>query len=145
MPGAEQEAIDGKPDHLERDIALLRADQQQLATKLAELQMAESAHEKSLRELETQLAAAAEQLSVAREARAGAEARAENQDQRRVEMGRISGERFECPPPVLPGRESGVERIGFTASGVSECPWMSSKQLRRTDQRPCLFRPCRLR
>jgi len=111
---AEQEAIDGKPEHLEQEIALLRADQQQLATKLAELQTAESAHEKSLRELETQLAAAAEQLSVAREARAGAEARAENQDQRRVEMGRISGERFECPPPVLP------EKLDFDESDMAD-------------------------
>ncbi|HEX7657529.1 MAG TPA: chromosome segregation protein, partial [Sphingomonas sp.] len=47
-----------------------------------------------------------------REARAGAVARAENQEQRRVEMGRLSGERFECPPPVLP------ERLGFASADV---------------------------
>ncbi|MGN6375720.1 MAG: chromosome segregation protein, partial [Sphingomonas sp.] len=45
-------------------------------------------------------------------ARAGAVARAENQEQRRVETGRLSGERFECPPPVLP------ERLGFASAEV---------------------------
>jgi len=48
----------------------------------------------------------------AREARAGATARAENQDQRRIEMGRLSGERFECPAVLLP------ERVGFDGEGV---------------------------
>ncbi|MBL7373099.1 chromosome segregation protein SMC, partial [Escherichia coli] len=43
-------------------------------------------------------------LAQAREERAGAAARAENQEARRIEMGRISGERFECPPPLLPGK-----------------------------------------
>src|SRR3546814_11929159 len=50
----------------------------------------------------------------AREARAGAVARAENQEQRRVEMGRISGERFECPALLLP------ERLGFDSADVRE-------------------------
>jgi chromosome segregation protein len=50
------------------------------------------------------LARAVEALAAARETRAGAAARAENQDSRRVEMSRISGERFECPPPLLPQR-----------------------------------------
>ena len=39
-------------------------------------------------------------------------ARAENQEQRRVELGRASGERFECPAPVLP------EKVGFASSDV---------------------------
>ena len=43
----------------------------------------------------------------------GATARAENQDQRRIEMGRLSGERFECPPPVLL-----PERVGFDGEAV---------------------------
>lgn len=98
----EQATMAGRPEILARDIATLRAEKEQLAEKLAGLQMAQTAQEQALRALETELAAAAERLSVAREARAGAEARAENQEQRRVEMGRISGERFECPPPVLP-------------------------------------------
>jgi chromosome segregation protein len=98
----EQAEMAGRPEILARDIATLRADKEQLAEKLTGLQTAETAHETTLRALERELSVAAEMLSVAREARAGAEARAENQEQRRVEMGRISGERFECPPPVLP-------------------------------------------
>ena len=62
--------------------------------------------------MEAQLAVAAEALSSARELRAGAQARAENQELRRVEMGRVSGERFECPPPVLP------EKLGFDEADV---------------------------
>ena len=53
-----------------------------------------------------------ETLGHAREQRAGAAARLENQDLRRVEMGRLSGERFACPAPVLP------ERLGFDAATV---------------------------
>ena len=55
---------------------------------------------------------AIEALSQAREARAGAAARLESQELRRVEMGRLSGERFECPAPVLP------ERLGFAGADV---------------------------
>src|SRR3546814_13041824 len=50
------------------------------------------------------LADANEALSVAREARAGAAARAEALEARRQEMNRIAGERFECPPPLPPGQ-----------------------------------------
>ncbi|MCJ1962843.1 chromosome segregation protein, partial [Novosphingobium sp. 2637] len=58
------------------------------------------------------LAAAQEELASAREARAGANARAENEDARRVELARLSGERFQCPPPVL------AERYAFAAPDV---------------------------
>ncbi|KAI1694870.1 chromosome partition protein Smc [Ditylenchus destructor] len=37
---------------------------------------------------------------------------ARNQEMRRIEMGRLSGERFECPPPLLP------ERAGFAEETV---------------------------
>ncbi|MDB5715481.1 MAG: chromosome segregation protein [Sphingomonadales bacterium] len=57
-------------------------------------------------------ARAAETLAAVRETRAAAQARAENQELRRVEMGRVSGERFECPAPVLP------EKQGFAAVSV---------------------------
>ena len=73
---------------------------------------AEQAGEAVLRETEAVARQAAEALSQARETRAGAAARAENQELRRVEMGRLSGERFECPPPVLP------ERVGFRADEI---------------------------
>ncbi|MFM7028900.1 MAG: chromosome segregation protein SMC [Chakrabartia sp.] len=68
--------------------------------------------ETALRDIEAKLAEAGEVLASVRETRAGAIARAENQEQRRLEMGRLSGERFECPPPLLP------EKAGFEAETV---------------------------
>jgi len=53
-----------------------------------------------------------EALAQAREARAGTAARLESHELRRVEMGRLSGERFACPAPVLP------ERLGFVVATV---------------------------
>jgi chromosome segregation protein len=60
------------------------------------------------------LATTGEAFAAAREARAGAAARAEAQASRRREYARISGERFECPPPLLP------ERIGFDAATLND-------------------------
>jgi chromosome segregation protein len=73
---------------------------------------AERAGEAAQRETEARLAEVGEALATAREARAGAAARHENQEGRRIEMGRISGERFECPPPSLP------EKLGFEEAEI---------------------------
>ena len=59
-------------------------------------------------------------MAAVRETRAGAVARAENQELRRIEMGRVSGERFECPPPLLP------EKAGFDADTVRHAEAESS-------------------
>ena len=56
------------------------------------------------------LADAREAFAQAREARAGAAARADAQVARRGELSAQCGEKFECPPPLLP------ERIGFDAA-----------------------------
>ncbi|HEX7822582.1 MAG TPA: chromosome segregation protein, partial [Sphingobium sp.] len=64
---------------------------------------------------EDMLAAATEALARAREQRASDAARAENATHRRMEIGAQCGERFQCPPPVLP------ERFAF-ASGSVETP-----------------------
>lgn len=109
---AEQQAIAGKPEAIDAQLAALEADKSALAAKLGALQTAEQASEAALKALEADLASAAEAVSIAREARAGAEARAENQDARRREMAGISGERFECPPPLLP------EKHGFDESDL---------------------------
>ena len=119
----------GRPEILAREIAIMQAEKAQFAEKLAGLQSAETANETTLRALESEYAAAAEQLSVARETRAGAEARAENQEQRRVEMGRISGERFECPPPVLP------EKLGFDEDAMDDAGVESSRLDRLQNER----------
>jgi chromosome segregation protein len=85
--------------------------------------------EAALRQQDARLAEAGEALSVAREARAGAIARHENQESRRVEMARIAGERFECPPPLLP------ERIGFEEAGLGSAGAESSTVERLTAER----------
>jgi chromosome segregation protein len=126
---AEQEAMAGRPEILASEIATLQADKDQLAEKLAQLQVAETKSEAALKSLESELAAAAEILSSAREARAGAEARAENQDQRRIEMGRISGERFECPPPVLP------EKLEFDETALDDAATESTRLDRLQNER----------
>jgi chromosome segregation protein len=63
---------------------------------------------------EAALAEAAEALATAREHRAGAAARAENEEQRREDAARLSGERFQCPPPLL------GERFGFDDAQVGD-------------------------
>jgi chromosome segregation protein len=90
-----------------------------LEGELAEAARAAEAAAQAEREGETELRAhdrrlseIAEALATAREARAGAVARHENHELRRVEMGRISGERFECPPPLL------AVRVGFEEDSI---------------------------
>ena len=125
----ELETMAGKPDILAAEIAAVQTDKDQLAEKLAQLQFAESSSEASLKALEAELAAAAEALSSAREARAGAEARAENQELRRVEMGRVSGERFECPPPVLP------DKLEFDETSMDDAATESARLDRLQNER----------
>ena len=125
----ELESLTGRPEVLEQDIARLDVDRESIAEKLAQLQVAENNSEAALKSLEGELATAAEALSIARETRAGAEARAENQDQRRIEMGRISGERFECPPPVLP------EKLEFDETELGDAAVQSGRLERLQGER----------
>jgi chromosome segregation protein len=118
---AELEAMTGRPEALARDIAAAEEARGGMTERLAAMQAAEQASETALRALEAELAAASETLSSAREARAGAQARAENQDLRRVEMGRVSGERFECPPPVLP------QKLDFDEAELGEASAESAR------------------
>ncbi len=117
----ELETMARRPDILASEIATLQASKGELADKLAQLQFAETNSEAALKSLEGELATAAEALSTARETRAGAEARAENQELRRVEMGRVSGERFECPPPVLP------QKLDFDETAMDDAATESSR------------------
>lgn len=98
---------------VDRPAALIRA-QGEMERAVHDLRRAadsaaddEQAADTTLRIAEHAARGAAEALASAREARAGAAARAESHDARRIEMSRVSGERFECPPPLLP------ERAGF--------------------------------
>jgi chromosome segregation protein len=109
---SEAEALADKPAGLLAEIAALEMAHGAARAEATTLAEAERAADVALRQTEARAQAAAEALAEAREARAGAAARAENQEQRRIEMGRVSGERFECPPPVLP------ERVGFESATV---------------------------
>ena len=105
--------IAAKPEGLAREIAEGDLVGERLARELTEAEAALGTLEAAARAADAALAAANEALSTARELRAGTVARAENEDQRRQEMAAISGERFRCPPPLLP------ERIGFDSAEVA--------------------------
>lgn len=100
------------PEEMEARITALVAESARLTEAATAAIAEERAAEHALRDIEAKLAEAGELLASVRETRAGAVARAENQEQRRMEMGRLSGERFECPPPLLP------EKAGFDAESV---------------------------
>lgn len=111
---AEQAKLADEPERLEQEAALAEQDSSEIADTLARQESTLSQTEQAVRIAEQASAAAGEAMAQAREQRAAAATRAENSEMRRVEMGRISGERFECPPPLLP------ERAGFDADDVSE-------------------------
>ncbi|CAM4075647.1 Chromosome partition protein Smc [Novosphingobium lubricantis] len=84
-----------------------------IAIDLAAAETALAQAEAAARAADGALASVNEALASAREARAGALARAENEAARRQEMAGISGERFQCPPPLLP------ERFAFASADVA--------------------------
>jgi chromosome segregation protein len=111
---AEATKLADVPAKLAEQRAAAEAQQAALREKVAAAEARERAAETALREAEIALNAIRERVSAARETRAGAIARSENAEQRRIEMGRLSGERFECPPPLLP------QKAGFESDTVSD-------------------------
>jgi len=111
---AEAEKLANLPDKLAADRCAAEAQQSALREKVAEAELREREAEAALREAEAALTTIRERVAAARETRAGAVARSENAELRRVEMGRLSGERFECPPPLLP------QKAGFESDGVGD-------------------------
>ena len=111
---AEAAKLADAPAKLAEQRAAAEAQQAALREKVAAAEAQERAAEAALREAETALNAIRERVSAARETRAGAIARSENAELRRIEMGRLSGERFECPPPLLP------QKAGFDGETVSD-------------------------
>jgi chromosome segregation protein len=110
----EAETLVNAPAQINARAAMIGIEAARLADASQDAADAERAAETDLREREEVLAKAGETLTQARETRAGAQARTEAQDLRRVEMGRVAGERFECPAAVLP------EKLGFAADSVGE-------------------------
>jgi chromosome segregation protein len=126
---AEAIALTDAPEKLSAKIAETESENSHLATLASDAAGTERLAEGQLRECETRLAELGEALAEAREQRAGAVARAENQELRRIEMGRVSGERFECPPPLLP------EKAGFDAEDVRDPSEESSRHERLSADR----------
>lgn len=123
---AEAEALTlaDAPARIADQIVTLEAENASLSIAAEDAAAAERAGETELRAHEAKAAELGEALAAAREARAGAVARAENQELRRVEMGRVSGERFECPPPLLP------EKLGFDGDMVRDAGEESTRHER---------------
>jgi len=111
---AEDRAVTAaKPAALMREIEGGEAVRQRLGQELAAAEAAVAEASEAMRAAEAALGEANEALAAAREDRAGSAARAENEEQRREEMARISGERFQCPPPLL------ADRFAFDPAQVS--------------------------
>ncbi|MGH6746755.1 chromosome segregation protein SMC [Novosphingobium sp.] len=110
----ERAVVAAKPASLMAQIEQGETVRNRIAEELGKAEAAVAFVTDAARKADAALAAAQEALASARENRAGAAARAENEDARRVEMTRVSGERFQCPPPVLP------ERFAFAPGDVRE-------------------------
>ncbi|WP_417622751.1 chromosome segregation protein SMC [Parasphingorhabdus sp.] len=122
----EVENLADRPRVIEVEVTRLEEQQQALNAKVEEKDATLQAAELAQRDHEDRLTQAGEMLSQARELRAGAKARAENQEQRRVEMGRISAEKFECPAPVLPKKlEFDEETVGDASQESAELERLS--------------------
>jgi len=109
----ERAVVVAKPESLMREIEQGDEVRERLGAELAAAEAAMARVSVEARTSDEAFAVAQEALASARETRAGAVARAENEAERRQEMARISGERFQCPPPLLP------ERLGFDVSQVA--------------------------
>ncbi|QIQ85649.1 chromosome segregation protein SMC [Erythrobacter sp.] len=101
-----------KPAALMAEIEQGDAVRERLAKDLAAAEEAMQLAQDALGDVERVLADATEALAQAREGRATLAARAENEEARRSEMARVSGERFQCPPPLL------AEKFGFAEDDV---------------------------
>jgi chromosome segregation protein len=126
---AEAAKLAGQPDELAADRADAETRQAGLREQVAAAEAQERAAEAALREAEAALTAIRERVAAARETRAGAAARSENAELRRIEMGRLSGERFECPPPLLP------QKAGFESASVGDASAESAQHDRLIAER----------
>ena len=117
----ERNVVAAKPASLLREIEAGDAVRARITTDLAAAEAKLNETGEAARQAEAHFAQTNEALAAAREVRAGATARAENEEARRAEMAGISGERFQCPPPLLP------ERFGFAADQVAPAAYESAE------------------
>lgn len=116
----EHNVIAAKPAALMAEIEQGDQVRARLTQELETAQAAMDDCQASCTVIDRTLADAQEALTVAREGRATLAARAENEEARRSEMARISGERFQCPPPLLAERFEFVEEDVKPATEESE-------------------------
>lgn len=125
----EQVLLAGEPEQLEQRIAELERETDESRKRVAVTLAAEREAEGALAQLGSALAEANEAIAAARERRAAADARTEAQVARRIEYGRVCGEKFECPPPLLPGK------LGFEADATTDPAEASATLERLTAER----------
>ncbi|MEM9501451.1 MAG: AAA family ATPase [Pseudomonadota bacterium] len=125
----ESAVIAAKPAALIAEIEQGDAMRARLSFELETAQTAVNECESAMREAERTLADSGEALAQAREGRATLAARAENEEERRGEMARISGERFQCPPPLL------AERFEFDEDDIKHSTEESDEMERLTASR----------
>lgn len=101
-----------KPEGLMREIEQGDIVRNRLSEELGAANAAVEQAQAAAVAADRELAEATERLATTRETRATLVARAENEESRRAEMARISGERFQCPPPLL------AERFSFDAAQI---------------------------
>jgi len=127
---AEERAVHAaKPAALTAEIEAGEATRTRLAAELTAAESAMREAETASRAADGALAALTETLAQAREGRASLAARAENEEARRAEFARVSGERFQCPPPLL------GDRFGFGEDDVAPASSESEELERLTAAR----------
>ena len=117
----ERNVVEAKPASLLREIEAGEAVRARITSELTAAETKVSEAGEAARRAEAHFSQSNEALAGARELRAGAAARAENEEARRAEMAGISGERFQCPPPLLP------ERFAFAADQVAPAAYESAE------------------
>lgn len=127
---AEERAVHAaKPAALTAEIEAGEETRKRLATELAAAEAVMREAEARQRGADAALAQVTEVLAQARETRASLAARAENEELRRAEMARISGERFQCPPPLL------CDKFGFAEDALAPAAEESAELERLTTAR----------
>ncbi|MFM5955136.1 MAG: chromosome segregation protein SMC [Novosphingobium sp.] len=117
----ERAVVAAKPASLMREIEAGDEVRTRLGGELAAAEAKVGELGEAARRIDAQFGQANEALASARETRAGATARAENEEARRAEMAGISGERFQCPPPLLPERfEFASDQVGLSPQESTE-------------------------
>ncbi|TRD12247.1 chromosome segregation protein [Erythrobacter insulae] len=116
----ERAVIAAKPASLIAEIEQGDVMREKLSRELAAAEKAKDAAQDAVTLADRKLAECTENLAQAREGRATLAARAESEEARRGEMARVSGERFQCPPPLLCDRFEFAEEDVQHSSAESE-------------------------